>query len=71
MNYKKHNLKLGLCCLFHKENIKFKTYTKTALLKLEADQVQKWIKIVKEIDSIERKKPEIGDFNKALRLTNK
>lgn len=29
-----HNLKLGLCCLFHKEPIKFKTYTKTALQKL-------------------------------------
>ena len=30
----KHNLKLGLCCLFHKENIKFKTYTKSNLEKL-------------------------------------
>ena len=37
-----HNLKLGLCCLFHNEPIKFKTYTKTALLKLsEVDRTDK------------------------------
>lgn len=30
----KHKLNLGLCCLFHEEQIKFKTYTKTALKKL-------------------------------------
>ena len=41
MNHQKHNLKLGLCCLFHKENIKFKTYTKTALLKLEEQRKEK------------------------------
>lgn len=42
-----HNLKLGLCCLFHNEPIKFKTYTKTALLKLsEADRTDKILSII-------------------------
>jgi UV DNA damage endonuclease len=37
-----HNLKLGLCCLFHNEPIKFKTYTKTALQKLSmSEQIDK------------------------------
>ncbi len=41
-NQKQHDLKLGLCCLFHKEPIKFKTYTKTALLKLsDSDRTDK------------------------------
>lgn len=39
--------------------------------KKEADQIDKWIKLVKEADKIEHKKPEIGDFNSALRLTKK
>lgn len=34
----KHNLKFGLCCLFHKEDIKFKTYTKASLLKLNINE---------------------------------
>ncbi len=38
MNYKIHNLKFGLCCLFHNEPIKFKTYTKTSLLKLNFNE---------------------------------
>ena len=42
-----HNLKLGLCCLFHNEPIKFKTYTKTALLKLsEVDRTDKILSII-------------------------
>jgi UV DNA damage endonuclease len=41
-----HNLKLGLCCLFHNEPIKFKTYTKTALQKLSLpEQVEKILTI--------------------------
>ena len=37
-----HNLKFGLCCLFHNEPIKFKTYTKTALQKLSMlEQIDK------------------------------
>lgn len=43
----KHNLKLGLCCLFHNEPIKFKTYTKSALLKLsEKDRTDKILSII-------------------------
>lgn len=39
---KNHNLKFGLCCLFHNEPIKFKTYTKTALQKLSVlEQIDK------------------------------
>ena len=39
---KNHNLKFGLCRLFHKEPIKFKTYTKTALQKLSVlEQIDK------------------------------
>lgn len=42
-----YNLKLGLCCLFHNEPIKFKTYTKTALLKLsKADRTDKILSII-------------------------
>lgn len=46
-NQKQHNLKLGLCCLFHNEPIKFKTYTKTALLKLsDSDRTDKILNII-------------------------
>ena len=46
-NQKQHDLKLGLCCLFHKEPIKFKTYTKTALLKLsDSDRTDKILSII-------------------------
>lgn len=44
---KNHNLKLGLCCLFHNEPIKYKTYTKTALLKLsDSDRNDKILNII-------------------------
>lgn len=36
----------GLCCLFKKENIKFKTYTKTALLKLSKEEQLKKVESV-------------------------
>jgi len=42
-----HKLKFGLCCLFHKEPIKFKTYTKTALLKLsDSDRTDKILTVI-------------------------
>ena len=47
-----------------KENI-------ASIPKKEADQVEKWIKIIKEIDKADHKKPEVGDFNSSLRLYKK
>lgn len=54
----------GLDVFKGKENI-------VSIPKKEAEQVDKWIKQVKEISKMEHKKPEIGDFNKELRLTKK
>ena len=42
------NLKLGLCCLFYNEPIKFKTYTNTALQKLSIVEQKK--KIISTIE---------------------
>lgn len=42
----KNNLKFGLCCLFHKEEIKFKSYTRSGLQKLSTkEQIDKILNI--------------------------
>ena len=45
------NLNLGLCCLFYKEPIKFKTYTYTALQKLTLEEQREmlFLKIRKDL----------------------
>lgn len=45
--YTNHKLKLGLCCLFHKQPIKFKTYTRSALEKLpDVERIDKILSVV-------------------------
>lgn len=45
--YMNHKLKLGLCCLFHKQPIKFKTYTRSALEKLpDVERIDKILSVV-------------------------